>query len=140
MLNLSECRITLGRSTHYAKLALLIHLSAILLLAYSSFILLLKIAVTAFLLWQLIRIFNNPLPYPNYVMLTYHERWVLHGKDHQERIYEKGRVVVSIGLFFLFELSGKNKKKLIVIFRDQIEEHSYRLLGIIEKIQPKLLD
>ncbi len=71
-------------------------------------------------------------------MLSYREHWVLLDKFHQEQAYEKGRVVINTGLFFLFELIDKRKKKLIVIFRDQIDEHSYRLLAIIEKIQPNI--
>ncbi|MFV0819591.1 protein YgfX [Legionella micdadei] len=138
LLNLSECNITLGRSVYYLKLALLIYLSALMLLFYSSCIPFLKVATTFLLLLQFVRIFNNPQPNPNYLMLSYREHWVLLDKFHQEQAYEKGRVVINTGLFFLFELIDKRKKKLIVIFRDQIDEHSYRLLAIIEKIQPNI--
>ncbi|WP_058504666.1 hypothetical protein [Legionella nautarum] len=46
--------------------------------------------------------------------------------------YDKARVVIDTGLFFLLELSGGSKKKLVVIFLDQIDPHSYRLLNIIK--------
>lgn len=132
MLNLSDCKIELGSSNDYAKLVLLIYLSSFLLLLYSACPLFLKITISFLLLVKCFRIISQPLPQPNYLMLSYKGQWMLLDKDQQTLSYDKARVVIDTGLFFLLELSGGSRKKLIVIFLDQIEPHSYRLLNIIK--------
>ncbi|KTC93722.1 MULTISPECIES: protein YgfX [Legionella] len=135
MLNLLDCKIKLARSTDYAKLVLLIYLSSSLLLFYSACPLFLKITISLLLLAKCFRIITHPIPHPNYLMLSYKEQWLLLDKNQQTLSYDKARVVIDTGLFFLLELSGGARKKLIVIFLDQIDEHNYRLLNIIKATQ-----
>ena len=89
-----------------------------------------------FLVVQLIRIINNPIPNPHYSMLSYKsQKWFLHDIDDQPIPFERARVVINTGLFFLLELSISSKRKFIVIFSDQIANDDCRLLNIIEKIR-----
>jgi hypothetical protein len=136
LLNLSHCKIYLGKSSYYAQIALLIYASALLLLFYSSCFFALKILIALILWFQLLRILNDPRPYPDYVMLTYNKTgWVLLVKNNQEIFYERARIVIDAGLFFLLELSEGKKRNYLVIFFDQLNDDSYRLLNITQKIK-----
>lgn len=154
MLNLSACKIQLtASSSYYARLTCLIYCSAFLLLFYSACPIGLKVVVAVYLLIKLTAILSNPIPYPQYQKLEYNKGWVLvnqlnpnkQANKSQQETYAKARVVIDVGLFFLLELQNKpmekekylKSKKLMVIFLDQIDQHSYRLLKIINKIEPQ---
>ena len=136
MLNISGYRISLGKSSYYAQIALLIHACAFLVLANSSWIFACKLIALIFLLQQMWQILHNPRPYPRYSMLSYNKSgWLLHENNKEPKSYENARIVIEAGLFFLFELSQNNQRKYLVIFFDQINEECYRLLNIIQKIK-----
>ncbi|CDZ78258.1 hypothetical protein BN59_02568 [Legionella massiliensis] len=136
MLNLLQQRIVLGKSRFYMKLSLLISASALILLYYSSCWLPLKILLGFILVFQLIRIYKNPIPYPEYSGISYGaDGWTIHTQNEQELFYERGRVIIDTGLFILLELSLGQKRKRIVLFLDQISNDFYRSLKIKEKIQ-----
>jgi hypothetical protein len=110
LLNLSDCRITLGKSFVYLRVALLIYSSSLIVLGYSACFLAGKIIIGALLLFQLLRIINNPRPNPNYSMLSYNKAgWLLHDNQDQQSPYDKLRVVINTGIFVLLELSTKKR-------------------------------
>ena len=134
MLNLSNWTIEFKQSAYYARLILVIYVSTFTVLIYSSVIFQLKILVFILLAIHLVRIINNPNPYPNYLALTYKDDAWLLATSKKLLIYEKGRVLIDTGLFFILELRSANRRKLIVIFVDQLNINNYRSLKIIEKI------
>jgi hypothetical protein len=109
--------------------------SALLMLFYSSCFFVLKILIIFFLVAKLLQILINPRPYPDYQMLSYNKTgWCLHDQNQQELLYEKAVIVIDAGLFFLLRLTEAKKSKYLVVFFDQIDEESYRLLNIMQKI------
>ncbi len=135
MLNLSDCTINFGKSSHYARLALVIYTCALLLVFYSAFSLLLKIMIMSLLLLQSGRVIYNPIPHPDYLTLIYKtNEWILYDKRNQSVSYNKMRIIIDTGFFFLLELKNERSHKILVIFSDQLTTSVYRLLNIIEKI------
>lgn len=47
--------------------------------------------------------------------------------------YEKHRVILDVGLFFLLEVRKDGFRKVFVIFFDQLTADEYRLLKFIEQ-------
>lgn len=89
----------------------------------------------AFLFLELIRIITNPIPHPNYTMISYNKTgWLLYDKKHQEIPVNTVRLVINTSLFILLELQIENRSKYITIFSDQITEDNSRLLNIVAKI------
>ena len=135
MLNTLSCKISLDSSPYYARVALLIFFSALVLLFNSSFIWPLKAFLAALLLLQLIPIITKPIPHPKYKMISQDKSgWLLHGINGQEMIFDKVRIIIDTGLFFLLELSTEEKSQLLVVFSDQLTKDNYRLLNIYTKI------
>ncbi|MBA2650649.1 MAG: hypothetical protein H0U73_00055 [Tatlockia sp.] len=135
MLNLSKQKIPLGKSSYYARFVLFIYASAAFLLLNSACCLALKLLIVFFLLVNLFQILNNPVPYPDYLMLSYHQDgWFIHAQNEQDIFYEKGEIVIDTGLFFLLRLTLGKRHKYLVIFFDQLDNLSYRLLRIQQKI------
>lgn len=136
MLNLSGYRISLGKSSYYAQISLLIYAGALLVMTHSSWFFAFKLVVVLFLLQQMLRIIYDPRPYPHYSMLSYTKSgWLLHENNKEPKSYEKARIVIEAGLFFLLELTEDNQRKYLVVFFDQINVESYRLLNIMQKIK-----
>jgi hypothetical protein len=93
-----------------------------------------KLLLAACLILQLARILKNPKPYPDYMMLSYSNLgWLIHDKCNHQIPFEKVRVVVDAGLFFLLELSQESSRRYLVLFFDQLSNESYRFLHIKEK-------
>ena len=135
MLNTLSCKISLDRSPCYAKIALLIFLFSLVLLFNSSFIWPLKAFLAALLSLQLMATIIKPIPHPKYKLISQDKRgWLLHSINGKEMIFNKVRIIIDTGLFFLLELSTEEKSQILVIFLDQISEDNYRLLNINTKI------
>jgi hypothetical protein len=136
LLNLSNYKISLGKSSYYARFVLLIYILALVLEFYSAIFFPLKMLLALLLLAQGLRIVKNPRPYPKYLMLTYNAKnWLLHELSEKTINYDSLRIVIDAGLFFLLELSRAQKRKYLVVFSDQNDRECYRLLNIIEKIK-----
>ncbi|MBA2656881.1 MAG: hypothetical protein H0U70_07825 [Tatlockia sp.] len=135
MLNLLDLKIPLGKSSYYARFAILIYASSVLLLVNSACYLVLKVLITVFLLVKLHRILSNPIPYHEYSMLRYSKKgWILERHDAAKLYFEKTEMVIDTGLFFLLRLIQVKKVKYLVVFSDQLNEENYRLLNIQQKI------
>ncbi|WP_420795301.1 protein YgfX [Legionella brunensis] len=130
----SNYTISFGKSFNFLRVATLIYSSAFLLLFHSTWQVWLKLLLTIPLVFQLIRIFYNPIPYAKYLKLTYHNKeWQLYERNASTPLhYEKVRIVINTGLFFLLELRKANKRKVFVIFADQISNSTFRDLKIHE--------
>ncbi|WP_131777710.1 hypothetical protein [Legionella fairfieldensis] len=87
------------------------------------------------LLLQSGRVIYNPIPHPDYLTLIYKtNEWILYDKRNQSVSYNKMRIIIDTGFFFLLELKNERSHKILVIFSDQLTTSVYRLLNIIEKI------
>ena len=142
MLNRLNITIDFAQSKIYRRLSLVIYGFALMMLLASAFIVVAKIIIGSFLLFQLIWLSKKPLPYARYSSLSYaRETWRLDTKTNQQYFFDRARVILATPLFFLLELKSSNQaglclnKKNLVIFFDQLSAHSYRSLRVIEKIQ-----
>lgn len=79
-------------------------------------------------------IFNQSQFIPFKKLIFQSGKWLLLDKHGQDFIYEKHRVILEAGIFFLLELSNDDEQKTIVIFFDQIAADDYRSLKLIEKV------
>lgn len=113
----------------------MIYASSLLTLFYAACFPIVKIVIAVYLCLQLIKILRNPIPYPGYLMISYRlKSWILYERSGKQRVYEKARIVIETGLFFLLELRQGWKKRYIVVFFDQIKGDSYRELNILIKL------
>lgn len=76
----------------------------------------------------------KPVPYQQYEKIVFTNKvWLLYPQQGEPLTYEKIRIIVSVGLFFVLELSNNGYSKRFVIFSDQITNEVYRYLKINEK-------
>lgn len=131
----SNCTITLGKSLNFARLGLMIHLAALVMLLFSGLPLVIKIALVITMLAMACSILLHPYPALGFSSLRFYQaRWHLqHKQGHTER-YERHRVMLEAGLFFLLELSNPDKRRVIVIFFDQLPHEQYRMLRVLQRI------
>lgn len=62
------------------------------------------------------------------------DHWMLEDKQGRHFRFEQHRIVIDLGLFFLLQLRGK-KKKTMLIFSDQLNASTYRVLKILERVR-----
>ncbi|STX51722.1 Uncharacterised protein [Legionella busanensis] len=87
------------------------------------------------LVLNFISVYNNPIPYKHFKKLIFlKDEWILAGNSGLELKYEKMRIILDCGLFFLMELRSNATRKVIVIFADQLSHDKKRLLRLIEKV------
>lgn len=135
MLPLSNRTIRFNQSKDYFRLALGIHLFAIISLYYLHFPAVYFIISCCLLSWPLITIARNKMPHPEHHTLSYHSQfWLLHAEGGQEMKYEKMQIRLDTGFFMLIVLDGINRRRQMVVFHDQITQDECRLLHIIEKM------
>ncbi len=60
-------------------------------------------------------------------------KWFLYDKNGSQHTYEKHRVVIEAGIFFLLELSTSAEKITKTVFFDQLSADDYRTLKLLEK-------
>lgn len=61
-------------------------------------------------------------------------QYFLHGPIGRDGPFDKMKVILDAGIFFLLHLSSSERQRVIVIFFDQIDPNDYRTLRIVEKI------
>lgn len=135
MLNLSTCTIRFAKSGDYLRLLLCIYSCALLAFFQSSFPLIFKMLAFIFLLLLFIQIARNPLPNLHYPLLSYRGGlWLLEDKKGQVHSFDSLRIVFDTGLFSLLEFKAEKKRKLLVIFTDQISKKEQRFLNILGRV------
>lgn len=133
LLTLSKCKITLGNSRDYQRLAIVLYGLTLILLSSSALSLPLKLISLVFLLYQLHRVLAAP--HLIFSEISFNSgKWLLHNRDGQSEEFEKHRIVLEAGIFFLIEFIKGNQRKSFVLFFDQLQTNDYRLLRLIEKI------
>ncbi|MFA5959174.1 MAG: hypothetical protein WC785_01490 [Tatlockia sp.] len=138
MLNAFKQPIELNQSQLYLRIAFLVYLGAGVALFYSAFAIASKISIALILFYQLLKLIKNPCVNAGYIRLTYRQnQWLLLSTTQQEEKYARARVAFYGGIFLLLELGRENKKKRLVIFTDKGNEAVWRMIKIIEKLQPK---
>lgn len=135
MFILSNCRIKLGKSSDYLRLAAVIHTVVVLVLWNSGVCLSLKMIATVLLIGQLGYIGYTHSLFSGTTLVFYDNEWTIHDSRGQVFVYESHRVVLEAGLFFLLELSSVNQRKLMPVFFDQLSKNDYRALKLIEKVR-----
>lgn len=95
----------------------------------------LQAIVLPLLLYQFIQIIKNRKPYPKLKELRYCAgNYSLVDNHDNESFYSSKRLVYDMEIFFLIELKEQKRRKLLVLFHDQLTKEEYRLLNVIEKI------
>ncbi len=89
-----------------------------------------------YLIIKLVSIYIYPCPYRDFNQLIFvQDEWRLFDKYGAQFNYQKHRLILDCGLFFLMELSHETKHRVMVIFFDQLSLDDYRSLQLIEKIR-----
>lgn len=135
MLSLSDCTIRFAKSSSYFRLLLVLYTISSVLLYNSICPHWLQIGIVFYFLVHLAQIRTNPSPHPHYLGLHYRQdHWILEDKQGRELPFEKIKVLLNAGLFYLLELKMEKKRKVLVIFSDQLSKQEFRILRVIEKI------
>ncbi len=135
VLPLSNLTIKFNQSKDYPRLAWGIHLVAIITLYCVHCSAAYWIVACCLLSWPMMTIICSKMPHPELHALSYHRQfWLLHGVNDQTMKYEKMQIRFDTGFFLLMVLYGINRRRHVVIFRDQITQDECRMLHIIEKI------
>lgn len=104
------------------------------MLWYSGTPLLIQILLSLWLAWQLITIGRNPTPQPQLANLYFiRDHWLLETINTEPIIYQKHKVLIQTGVFFLLYLYGE-RNKIIVVFYDQLTPTMFRSLKVIERV------
>lgn len=134
MLNLSNGTITLSESNYFTRLAMLVHISALYILGCSAFLLSVKLILALFLFITLCKIIRDPSHSIAFKQLDFQSgKWFLYDKNGTQCIYERHRIVIEAGIFFLLELSNADEKITKTVFFDQLSATDYRTLKLLEK-------
>ncbi|WP_131783060.1 hypothetical protein [Legionella gresilensis] len=91
--------------------------------------------LTLCLVLNLISVYHNPIPYKHFKKLIFlKDEWILISNSDLEIKYEKMRIILDCGIFFLMELRSNVTRKVMVIFADQLSHDKRRLLRLIDKV------
>lgn len=137
MLQLSSLSVTLLKSSHFLKITLLIYGFTAYVLWNSAFPLGLKVLCFLVLYLHGYWLWRVPPCYFSCRQIRFQtKKWFL--KDNrpalQETGYEKIRILLEAGLFFLIEFSAPSSKTLRLVFFDQLTREEYRRIKLLEKI------
>ncbi|MGQ3887795.1 hypothetical protein ACQUW5_02030 [Legionella sp. CNM-1927-20] len=134
MSNLSRCAIELSRSSTYLRITFLIYIFAAYILVNSQVWRPIQTGLLVGLIFNYISIYVNPFPYKHFKKLIFlKDEWILTNGFDMELRYQKMRIILDCGFFFLLELSGERECKVVVIFADQLSRDQHRILKLIEK-------
>lgn len=136
MLNLSRCTIAFKKSANYRRFSLFLHLFALIMIFNSSFWLFFKVFFSLILVRQLLTSLRQAFPTGQCTHLDYFmNEWSLGCKNGQQFFYDKHRIILDTGIFFLLELTRTKHKKILVVFFDQLEKADFRTLKLIERLK-----
>lgn len=63
----------------------------------------------------------------------FNHEWTVYYHNDSPQSYEKHRIILEAGIFFLLEFSSESQRKTVVIFFDQLSPDDYRLLRLKER-------
>lgn len=61
------------------------------------------------------------------------DKWTVYDDNNRSQCYERHRIMLEVGIFFLLELSSESQRKTVVVFFDQLSSDDYRLLCLMER-------
>ncbi|WP_419418709.1 protein YgfX [Legionella sp. D16C41] len=135
MSNLSRCIIELNKSTIYLRLSVIVYSFSAYMVLNSQLWWFIKSSLVFYLIITLISIYANPIPYSYVIKLFFsNNEWFLNNQFSDEIRYQKHKIILDCGLFFLLKLISYEKNKVLIIFSDQLTNNDYRALKLIEKI------
>jgi len=135
LLNISGGTLRLAKSRQFIRLLIAINCFAFWMMYQSGFPVIIKAGLAAILLLQSFRLLRDQsLAIGERQLIRQNDQWLLDGKSGIEGPFDKHGVVLEAGLFFLLRLSSDDKKRLLVIFFDQVDTDDYRTLRILEKM------
>lgn len=135
MLNISGGMLLLGKSRVFIRFLILINSFTMWMIYQSGFSVFIKITLAACLLFQLIRLLREQTRALPWKRLVYQNgQWFLHRQSSTEGPFDKHRILLEAGIFFLLQLSDDKKRTLLVVFFDQLDADDYRSLRLLEKI------
>lgn len=129
MLPLSEITVKPHASALYLRLVLLLYLLSWMLVIHSSLYLGVKLVISGLLVWRSIIDWRNPNPCFFVQELTYkNKKWFLLTSEQSVFSYQELEIVFHNTLFLLLKLTSTNKKRLIVLFTDQLSKEAFHRL------------
>jgi len=130
--------IRLEHSKHFSRLALILTVFAIYMVSSSDFAVLIKILLVLLLLILQLRLNLNPELSCAFQSLSFEAlQWTLVDKKGVSHHFQKMSVLLDMGICFLLALSNGQKRKIWLVFYDQLSSEGYRHLRLMEKFQPK---
>lgn len=134
MLNLSSGTIKLSKSRYFTRLAIFVHSAALYILWCSAWLLSGKLCISLILISMLCMVLLNPSCSMAFTQLDFQSgKWFLYDKNGWQFTYERHRVILEAGIFFLLELSNSEEKTTKTVFFDQFPAEDYRALKLLEK-------
>lgn len=127
----SEIIIRPGKSRVYLRFVLVLYVFSIALIFYSSIYSVIKLTLALIILIRFYLDFTHQSPCP-----TIHEiregkqKWILLMNNGNSIDYDEASILIHNTLFQLIELSCLKKKKLLILFNDQIPVRQLRLLHL----------
>jgi len=127
----SEIIIKPGKSRVYLRFVLVLYFFSIALICYSSIYLVIKLTFTFIILIKLYFDFTHQSPCPTILEIREgKQKWILLMNNGSSFDYDEASILIHNTLFQLIELSCLKKKKLLILFNDQIPIRQLRLLHL----------
>lgn len=124
LLTISENTILLNKSQIYLRVLFIINCFTIYILLTSSILWIIKFFFILVILLQFRKVYSNPKPNAEieYVIIK-QDSWILQTTSKCNLEYENARTLIDTGLFQLIAFTDPTlKKKILIIFQDQITE------------------
>ncbi|KTD35548.1 hypothetical protein Lmor_0995 [Legionella moravica] len=125
----SEIILKPTKSKVYFRLISILYFLTVALIVYSSLFSLIKLALIAVLSVYMIPEFINKNP-SNFIieMIYRNKEWYITTKNGITEDCDELRIIIHNTLFQLIQISILDKRKLFILFNDQISEHQLRQL------------
>ncbi|VEG89979.1 hypothetical protein [Legionella spiritensis] len=128
--------VRLAESKFYMRLIILIYTFALSVVLTSGLPIAIKITLLLFLLFSVIHVYHTPHYTSGMRTLIYKKTgWQLINEQDVADNFNHYRIIIDAGLFLLVEFSTARKRRVFIIFSDQISSDEHRFLKIIEKIK-----
>lgn len=131
-LPLSELHLLLGKSNLYFRLVVTLYVITFVLIAHTSFYLVIKLSLVLIILVQLRIDYIQKKPHLPYAGIHYTKnKWLLLMNSGESLHYDQLKVLIHTPLFQVFKLVAAERSQLFILFNDQIPSEQLRILHFI---------
>ncbi|KTD50986.1 Uncharacterised protein [Legionella quateirensis] len=129
---LSEIILKPAKSKVYFRLILVLYLLTVALISYSSVFILIKLVLITALTVCMRLEFKNQNPCFFIDEMSYrNKQWFVTMRNGSTQDCDNLRIIVHNTVFHLLQLCTPDKKKLLVLFNDQLSDHQVRQLHLL---------